>query len=52
MPKLTRDQGIVLSARDSAETDLIVSLLTPGHGKVAILAKGARRTTSPPRCSP
>ncbi|MDD5453437.1 MAG: DNA repair protein RecO [Candidatus Bipolaricaulis sp.] len=47
MPNLTRDQGIVLSARDFAETDRILSLLTPGHGKVAVLAKGVRRTTSP-----
>lgn len=33
MPRLARDEGIVLSARDHAETDRIVTLLTPGKGK-------------------
>jgi len=35
----------VLAARDVAETDRIVTVLTLGHGKIAILAKGARRLT-------
>ena len=45
MPKLTRDQGLVLAAKDAAETDRIVTVLTLGHGKIPILAKGARRVT-------
>lgn len=46
MPRLARDEGIVLSVRDHAETDRIATLLTLGTGKLAVLAKGARRTTS------
>ena len=45
MPRLTRDQGLVLAAKDAAETDRIVTVLTLGHGKIPILAKGARRLT-------
>lgn len=46
MPKLARDEGVVLAARDFAETDRIITLLTPGNGRLPILAKGARRITS------
>jgi len=41
MSRLTRDQGLVLAAKDAAETDRIVTVLTLGHGKIPILAKGA-----------
>lgn len=47
MSRLTRDQGLVLAAKDAAETDRIVTVLTLGHGKIPILAKGARRLTRP-----
>jgi DNA repair protein RecO (recombination protein O) len=41
--RLSRDQGIVLRTQDHAETDRIAILLTPHHGRIDILAKGARR---------
>ncbi len=43
MAELARDRGLVLRTQDHAETDRIVSLLTEGHGKLEVLAKGARR---------
>ena len=47
MSRLTRDQGLVLAAKDAAETGRILTVLTLGHGKIPILAKGARRLTRP-----
>ncbi len=46
MAKLDRDEGVVLRMRDYAETDRIIVALTPGHGKISVLAKGVRRATS------
>ncbi len=46
MATLDRDEGVVLTMRDYAETDRIITLLTPGHGKLSLLAKAARRATS------
>ncbi len=46
MAILDRDEGLVLRMRDYAETDRILTVLTPGHGKLSILAKAARRATS------
>ncbi|MFO8033783.1 MAG: DNA repair protein RecO [Candidatus Bipolaricaulota bacterium] len=46
MATLDRDEGVVLRMRDYAETDRILTVLTPGHGKLFVLAKGARRATS------
>lgn len=43
MAKLTRDQGLVLRTQDYAETDRIAVLLTLGHGRLDLLAKGAKR---------
>ena len=39
-------EGIVLRRDDYGEADRLVTLLTPGHGKLRALAKGARRLTS------
>ncbi|HAZ27483.1 TPA: DNA repair protein RecO [Candidatus Acetothermia bacterium] len=47
MPRLARDEGIVLATQDFAETDCIVTLLTATRGKLPLLAKGARRLTTP-----
>ncbi len=46
MATLDRDEGVVLTMRDYAETDRILTVLTPGHGKLSVLSKGARRATS------
>lgn len=39
-------QAIVLSRTDYGEADRIVTLLTPDHGKLSLLAKGVRRVKS------
>jgi DNA repair protein RecO (recombination protein O) len=39
--------GIILRTRSLTETSLIVHWLTPGFGRVATVAKGARRAKSP-----
>lgn len=41
---LTR--GIILSRTDYGEADRIITLLTPDHGKLRLLAKGVRRIKS------
>lgn len=38
--------GIILSRTDYGEADRIITLLTPDHGKVCLLAKGVRRVKS------
>jgi DNA repair protein RecO (recombination protein O) len=43
---LYREQGIVLRSYKLGETDRIVNVLTPGHGKVRAVAKGVRRPGS------
>jgi DNA repair protein RecO (recombination protein O) len=43
---LYRDEGIVLRTIRLGEADRIVTLATPGHGKVRAVAKGVRRTKS------
>jgi DNA repair protein RecO (recombination protein O) len=40
-------QGLVLRTRPLTETSLIVHWLTPGLGRIATVAKGARRPQSP-----
>jgi DNA repair protein RecO (recombination protein O) len=40
-------QGIILRTRPLTETSLIVHWLTPGLGRLATVAKGARRPRSP-----
>ena len=42
-----RTQGLILRTRPLAETSLIVQWLTPGAGRIATVAKGARRPNSP-----
>lgn len=42
-----RSEAIVLRGVDFSETSRIVTFLTPGRGKVACMAKGARRRNSP-----
>ena len=39
--------GIILRARPLTETSLIIHWLTPNLGRIATVAKGARRTKSP-----
>jgi len=39
--------AFVLHARDYSETSLIIEALTPRHGRLGLLAKGARRPSSP-----
>lgn len=39
-------QGIVLVRRDFQEADRIITILTPDHGKVGLIAKGVRRPRS------
>ncbi len=39
--------GIILRTRPLTETSLIVNWLTPNHGRIATVAKGARRPKSP-----
>jgi DNA repair protein RecO (recombination protein O) len=42
-----RSEAVVLRSVDFSETSRIVTFLTPGRGRVACLAKGARRPKSP-----
>ena len=42
-----RSQGVVLRTRPMTETSLIVNWLTPDLGRIATVAKGARRSKSP-----
>jgi|tagenome__1003787_1003787.scaffolds.fasta_scaffold20814598_2 DNA repair protein RecO (recombination protein O) len=46
MPGLYRDEGVVLRAIKLGEADRIVTIFTPGHGKIRAVAKGIRKTTS------
>lgn len=41
-----RCEGIVLRQRDTGEADRLITLLTPDHGLVRAIARGARKTTS------
>ena len=38
--------GIVLRSTDTKETDKILTVLTPDRGKIAVIARGARRKNS------
>ena len=44
-----RTQGLILRTHPLTETSLIVRWLTPDAGRIATVAKGARRTNSPLR---
>jgi DNA repair protein RecO (recombination protein O) len=41
-----RTQAIVLKRRDFGEADRLLTILTPEHGKLDVIAKGARKPTS------
>jgi DNA repair protein RecO (recombination protein O) len=43
---LCKTQAIVLRSQDLGETSKIVTLFTDGYGKIAVVAKGARRPRS------
>lgn len=43
---LYRDAGVVLRTQKLGEADRIVTVMTRGHGKLRVAAKGVRRTTS------
>lgn len=38
--------AIILTRTDYGEADRIITLLTPGHGKLRLIAKGVRRIRS------
>lgn len=42
MTRVSGEGALVIHARPYRETSAIVSLLTPGHGRVAVVARGAR----------
>jgi len=39
--------AFILHHRQYSETSLILDVLTPAHGRLGLLAKGARRPSSP-----
>jgi DNA repair protein RecO (recombination protein O) len=45
-PRLYVTDAIVLTRFDYGEADRILTLFTPTHGKLKVIAKGVRRTTS------
>ena len=40
-----RTQAIILSRRDFGESDRLLTLFTPDHGKISAIAKGSRKPT-------
>lgn len=44
--RLYRTNAIVLQVREIGEADRILVVYTPGHGKVSVIAKGARKAKS------
>lgn len=45
-PRTYSDEGIVLARRSYGEADRILSVYCKNHGRVSLMAKGVRRTTS------
>ena len=45
-PRRYTTEAIVLSRFDLGEADRVLTLITPGGGKLKAIAKGVRRTTS------
>jgi len=45
-PRQFRTQAIILSRRDFGESDRLLTLLTPGRGKIRAIAKGARKPSA------
>ena len=46
IPRRYTTEAIVLSRFDLGEADRVLTLITPGGGKLKVIAKGIRRTTS------
>jgi DNA repair protein RecO (recombination protein O) len=44
--RLYRTHAVVLRRRDYGDADRILTVLTPNYGKLELIAKGARKTTS------
>jgi DNA repair protein RecO (recombination protein O) len=44
--RVFRTQAIILKRRDFGEADRLLTILTPEHGKIDVVAKGARKPTS------
>ena len=44
--RLYRTEAIVLKRRDFGEADRLLTVFTPEHGKLVLLAKGVRKTKS------
>lgn len=44
--RLYRTHAVVLRRRDFGDADRILTVLTPNYGKLELIAKGARKTTS------
>jgi DNA repair protein RecO (recombination protein O) len=45
-PRIYTTDALILKRMDYGEADRILTLFTPGRGKIKAIAKGARRTTS------
>ena len=45
-PRQFRSQAIILSRRDFGESDRLLTLFTPAHGKLRAIAKGARKSSA------
>jgi DNA repair protein RecO (recombination protein O) len=45
--RVAQEPGFVLHGRDYSETSLILEVFTARHGRLGLLAKGARRRSSP-----
>lgn len=45
-PRQFRTQAIILSRRDFGESDRLLTLFTPAHGKLRAIAKGARKSSA------
>lgn len=43
---LIKSEGIVLRTTDYGETNKIVTLLTREHGKIGVMARGAKKSNS------
>lgn len=48
-PRSYSDEGIVLARRNFGEADRILSIYTKNHGRISVIAKGIRKTTSKKR---
>lgn len=51
IPRSYKTEGIILARRNFGEADKILTIFTRYHGKIRVIAKGVRRTTSRKRGS-